>query len=79
MKKIEFYFQKLNTAVSNWDNALELFKETIFKYSGVQLQNHQIILRNNKLTIEASPLVKNQIYLKKNLILSELKNVKAIN
>ncbi len=75
MDNLESYFAKISQLTKNHQEKLDSIIETVFKSSGVKLSPNQIIERGGKVVLQVSPLIKNQIYLKKDLILKELKSI----
>lgn len=75
MKNLSSFLEKFKSFLLSDKNQKNAISNVIFNIVGVILDHKNIDIKNNKIYIKTSPIIKNQIFMSKTKILSELKTI----
>jgi len=72
--QISSFLDKFKKILFQKEEILVFISETIFKYTKFKIDPSKIKIKNTYIYIENSPIIKNEIFIYKNKILSDLKS-----
>lgn len=72
---IKNYFEKFKIILSTKEEEYSTVSKIIEKRIGVCIDSKNIIIKNKNILVKTSPLIKNEILIKKNYILKDLKDI----
>jgi hypothetical protein len=78
MKSVGGFFDKFNSKITKQVRNLVFVIETIKKHTGIDVEMKDISISNGILRIKASPVQKNEIFMKKPKILKDLGSLNAL-
>jgi hypothetical protein len=72
MFEIKDLLNRFSNILSSGEAKKFLIKEAVYETTGIQVSSEKIKIKNNIIFLEIKPILKNEIYLKKEKILQKL-------
>lgn len=72
MELVKFFLQKFSNLTLPDDTLKRLFIDIVVKTCGIELDRSQIVFRRGELLVTTSPIVKSELFLRKNQIMKQL-------
>ncbi len=72
MNSLNGFLLKFNTLLKTSRDSKKVALEVIQKVAGIELEDREIEIKRDVLCLYTNPVIKNEIYMRKALILSEL-------